>query len=501
MTDLLKLSNRIMLRKEHFGGILFNRDTGDLIEVDREAFTVISIIKDFEVVDMKILLNLLLFDKGRRIDRGKIKTVLSGLKAMGIIKVMPNGVLSEDYRKMLGAKSLIKLKWPMYVHLSAPETIHWAVTFQCDEACPDCYIERHKRSFASELDTQNALKLVDKIADSGAFQLAIGGGEPFIRDDLENIVRSASRRGLTVHITTGKYQIERNRLDALAEHIKTLQIGIRIDELLCKSTYTAEKLRLFVNRLNDRNIITGANLIMAKSAIQNFDEIMKMLISIGFKRYTLLRYKPPGNVKRWLQEKPDKHDLDLLEERLAVMQEMHRDLFFRIDCALSFLERRLNPQTALYLGIRGCVAGERIISIAPDGSVYPCSQLVGNIFNAGNLLNEDFESIWNQSSVIKKYRGFREKKSFKNGNCGKCQAKAFCGGCRVFAADTIGADPGCPGPLCDSKHSDDGYDLIADIQDTIGCTGWGFPYATREEIEKWLEEDNQRDYPSWINNR
>ncbi|MBA1334937.1 MAG: hypothetical protein HPY66_0558 [Firmicutes bacterium] len=160
----------------------------------------------------------------------------------------------------------------------------------------------------------------------------------------------------------------------------------------------------------------------------------------------------------------------------------------------------MNPQTALYSGIRGCVAGERIISVAPDGSVYPCSQLVGNIFYAGNLLNEDFEAIWNRNNIVKKYRDFREKKSFKNGSCGKCQAKAFCGGCRVFAEDAIGSDPGCPEPLYERKYAEDGYDVIADIQDVIGYTDAGFPYATREEIEKWLEEDNNRNYPSWMNN-
>ncbi len=499
-SNLLKLSNRVILRKEHFGGILFNKDTGDVIEVDREAFTVISMIKDIEVIDIKTLLTLPISYKERRINIERIKNVLSELKAMGIIKAMPNGALSDDYRKMLEARSPIKLKWPMYEYLSVPETIHWAVTFKCDKTCPDCYIERHKKLFAGELDTQNALKLVDKIADSGVFQLAIGGGEPFARDDLESIVSSASEKGLTVHVTTGKYEIERNRLGALAKHIKTLQIGIRTDEFSNKGKHAVEKLKVLLTQLDERNIITGANLIMTKSAVQNFDEIIEMLINIGFKRYTLLRYKPPKNVKRWIQEKPDKHDLDLLEERLTAAQEMHTDLLFRIDCALSFLERRLNPQTALYSGLRGCVAGERIISVAPDGSVYPCSQLVGDIFYAGNLLHEDFESIWNRSNVIKKYRGFREKKSFKNGNCGKCQVKAFCGGCRVFAEDAIGSDPGCPEPIYESKYLDDEYDVIADIQDTIGYTDAGFPYVTREEIEKWLEEDNQRDYPSWIIN-
>ncbi|MDA8227116.1 MAG: hypothetical protein M0T74_05325 [Desulfitobacterium hafniense] len=52
---------------------------------------------------------------------------------------------------------------------------------------------RHKRLFTNELDTQDAHKLINKIADSGVFQLAIGGGEPLMRNDLEDIVHRAVR--------------------------------------------------------------------------------------------------------------------------------------------------------------------------------------------------------------------------------------------------------------------------------------------------------------------
>lgn len=493
--DVIRLSNKLVIRKEYFGGILFNRDTGDVIEVDREAFTVISTLKDVEIVDMKVLLDLPISYRGRLICRERIKSVLSRFKDMGIIESMPKGVLSENYRKILDEKSLERLKWPEYQHLSAPETVHWAVTFQCGETCPDCYVKRHKRLFTQELDTQKALELIETIAANGVFQLAIGGGEPFVRNDLENIVRSAAEKGLIVHVTTGRYEIEKKRLDALKGYLKTLQIGIRTDELFEEGTHIVEKLKALVAQINERSIITGANIIMTKSSIYNLDRIIKILLSIGFKRFTLLRYKPPENVKRWCEEKPDKHEIDLLEERLTKIQEKYEGISFRIDCAFSFLERRLNPQKALYSGIRGCVAFDRILSVLPDGSVYPCSQLVGHVFNAGNLLNESFNDIWHSSTTVRKYRRFRTEKSFKTGSCGQCEAKVFCGGCRVFAEDAIGSDPGCP----EHRDTDDGSDIIADIQDMIGSTGAGVPYAAREEIESWLEEDNDREYPSWIN--
>jgi len=400
--NLIKLSDRVKTRKEYFGGILFNIDTGDVIEVDREAFTVISTMRESGAVDMETLLNL---------------------------------------------SSHVKIQWPEYKHLSAPETIHWALTYRCDHSCLDCYVSRYRGCIAQELDNQQALKLVDKIAGSGAFQLAIGGGEPFLRSDLNDIVQSAAEKGLTVHITTGKYDLENKQLTDLAKYIKVIQIGIRPDELFHTDDYTTDKLRALVTRLEEYRIHTGANLIMTRSSIRNLDRILERLIDIGFKKYTLLRYKPPADITRWLQENPDRCDLLLLEEKVVSLHKKYPDAVLRIDCAFSFLERRLNPRIALFSGIRGCVAFDRIMAVAPNGSVYPCSQLVGDKFKAGDLLNEDFDFIWHQNELTARYRDFREIQSFRTGSCGKCQSKAFCGGCRVFAGDAIGSDPGCPEPI------------------------------------------------------
>ncbi len=404
--NLVKLSDKAKIRKEYFGGILFNMDTGDVVEIDREAFVLVSTMKESGPVDMETLLNL---------------------------------------------SNRTKIHWPEYRHLSAPETIHWALTYRCDQSCQDCYVSRYRGLIVRELDSQQALKLVDKIAGSGAFQLAIGGGEPFLRNDLNDIVQSAAEKGLDVHITTGKYDLESKQLSDLTKYIKMLQIGIRLDDLFNKDDYTTDKLRALVTQLKEYRITTGANLIMTRSSIQNLDRILERLTSIGFKNYTFIRYKPPVDVKRWLQEKPDSRDLFLLEEKLTWLQKKYPDAVLRIDCALSFLERRLIPRKALFSGIRGCVAFDRIMAVAPDGSVYPCSQLVGDKFRGGDLLNEDFDSIWHENELIARYRDFRNLQGFRFGGCWKCQAKAFCGGCRVFAEDSIGPDPGCPEPIYSKK--------------------------------------------------
>jgi len=296
--------------------------------------------------------------------------------------------------------------------------------------------------------------------------------------------------------------------------------------------------------------------MLSKSSLKNFEYIIEQLIRCGFKRITLLRYKPPGDISQWVKESPSKEDFSDFEMGLLKIIDRYSDIELRFDCALSFLQRKLPVKEAEYSGIRGCVAGSRILSLAPDGSIYPCSQLINPRFCAGNILEDNFYEIWTQAKVMRKYRAYREKRVFKESSCGICKARYKCGGCRVFADDALGADTGCPEPILESLHhlgkngraidfkeycknnsgisvekymerygvgqkraiselkncswvvtpkvdsrKKIGYyqstwrDILPDIQESIGLTEGGIPYATFEEIEEWIKEE---DYPKWI---
>ncbi|MGI9863028.1 SPASM domain-containing protein [Moorella naiadis] len=191
-----------------------------------------------------------------------------------------------------------------------------------------------------------------------------------------------------------------------------------------------------------------------------------------------------------------------LERKLAKTVDTYPYIRFRVDCGLAFLQRKLPSQKAMHAGVKGCTAADRILAMAPDGTLFPCSQLVGDELSAGNLLADDFASVWTNSSILKRYRNFRKSKVLKDSHCGHCAARLHCGGCRLFAADALGADPGCPDPLLSpsehQKYINKEDDIIWEIQESIGHTDWGFPYATFEEIKGWLEAEENYGYPEWL---
>jgi radical SAM protein with 4Fe4S-binding SPASM domain len=98
-------------------------------------------------------------------------------------------------------------------------------------------------------------------------------------------------------------------------------------------------------------------------------------------------------------------------------------------------------QRVPYYG-RGCAAGMPMgyVMIQCNGEVNPCMLLQVNL---GNIREQSLISIWENSPLLAE---LRQRDSLK-GECGDCQYKLTCAGCRGRAyeetGDMMAADPGC----------------------------------------------------------
>jgi radical SAM protein with 4Fe4S-binding SPASM domain len=89
---------------------------------------------------------------------------------------------------------------------------------------------------------------------------------------------------------------------------------------------------------------------------------------------------------------------------------------------------------------RGCLAGMGYCFISHRGDVYPCGYLP---VRAGNVRDQDFGTIYQESSVFQQLRDLNQLK----GKCGECAFVHRCGGCRARAfgitGDFLAEEPYC----------------------------------------------------------
>ena len=80
------------------------------------------------------------------------------------------------------------------------KTMHLYLTNRCNLSCPHCYMFSGKTE-RNELETQEIKKLISDFTKiSNGTSITFSGGEPTIRTDFEEIVRTAYEMGLEVKI-------------------------------------------------------------------------------------------------------------------------------------------------------------------------------------------------------------------------------------------------------------------------------------------------------------
>ncbi|NPV80514.1 MAG: radical SAM protein [Firmicutes bacterium] len=452
----LRLAEGVRLRREHFGGLAFQMTTGTTVDLDREAFTLISDVQAEGIIsEDALLMRWGAAANSRTASPATTREVIWRLLELGVLREVASP-FAQIESKAPGSTNLpqgegantLSGTWPEGSQLSAPETVHWALTYRCEANCPDCYATRHRKRFSKELDTREAMHVMERIAAWGVFQLAFGGGEPLLRRDLTELAAYARGIGFVVHLTTGVEEIDDLTWRKLARGVTTVQIGVKPERLLAQPLEEVARLQRLVVGAKEVGLPVGANLMLSASVMRNFLDLVLRLTEAGFMRFTLLRYKPPASATRWRTENPTPEAMGAFEKNLPkILARQGRALQWRIDCALGFLQRRLAPVQALVAGIRGCAAASRIVALAPDGSVFPCSQLVAPALLAGNILADEPTRLWAEAIPLQRYRGFRATDEFMQSACGICGAREQCGGCRALAEDALGGDSGCPGPL------------------------------------------------------
>lgn len=90
-----------------------------------------------------------------------------------------------------------------------------------------------------------------------------------------------------------------------------------------------------------------------------------------------------------------------------------------------------------------CGLGQEIVYIGSKGDISLCPALSGNEYIAGNILKDNFNKIWENSSV---FQQFRDPDFFNNTSCNNCGYLEECvGGCRAksmtFSGNFNSVDP------------------------------------------------------------
>jgi AdoMet-dependent heme synthase len=325
---------------------------------------------------------------------------------------------------------------------NAPLYIAWETTLRCNAQCLHCYSSSSPQaSLNGEMSTEEALRMIDDLADSGLLILAFSGGEPLIRKDIFQLIERAVDRDLVVNIASNGLMInERVAKKIAASGVRSVTISLDASQAELHDHFRQHK-GLFDKAIQAISLLLNEGIRVVVSFTptllnyQEGSEVVKLAYKLGASAVNMSEYVPAGRGTQSLSLPPDLLK-DVLTEWIN-MRKMYKGKIQIIwhDCRASLLVSEEDQDK-----YSGCGAGKLTARIMANGTLTPCVFLSTPV---GNLKTDSFKELWVSSGLLNAIR----ERDLTGGNCSTCVHKSKCGGCRAFSMAHYGSplmgDPSC----------------------------------------------------------
>jgi pyrroloquinoline quinone biosynthesis protein E len=319
------------------------------------------------------------------------------------------------------------------------------VTYRCPLHCAFCYNPTdYLRHTQNELSTGEWIEVLRKARKMGALQLGISGGEPLMRDDIEEIVAEAGRLGYYTNLITSGVGLTEKRLAEFKrgglDHIQLSMHDItREINNFITDTNTFELKKKVAAMIKEYDYPMVLNVVIHRYNIEHIGEILDMAEQIG------ADYVELANTQYYGWSLLNRAQLMTTQEQLE-----------KAEAITNRFRERVGNRMKVFFVVPDYYAGrpkkcmngwgEVFMIVTPNGDVLPCHSarsLPGLEFP--NVRNGDaLEWIWNESPAFNRYRG----DDWMKGPCRTCPDKEKdLGGCRcqtyLLTGDAAQADPVC----------------------------------------------------------
>lgn len=332
---------------------------------------------------------------------------------------------------------------PQPVQPGPPLWLLAELTYQCPLHCVFCYNPTDYTRYQRELTTREWIDVLTQARALGAAQLGFSGGEPLLRDDLEELVAEAHRLGYYTNLLTSGIGLTEQRARALKDagldHVQlSFQDSTRELNDFLSHTRTFELKQRAAALIKAHDWPMVMNCVLHKHNLPHVDKIIEMALALGAEYLELANTQYYGwALQNRAQLLPTRAELEAAE---AVVQRYREQIGQR--CRLLYVVPDYFEDRP-----KACMNGwgKVFLSIAPDGTAMPChnaGELPG--LQLPNVREQPLASIWRDSQAFNAFRGYGWMKE----PCSSCDEKEKdFGGCRcqayLLAGDARAADPVC----------------------------------------------------------
>src|SRR4051794_13646000 len=328
-----------------------------------------------------------------------------------------------------------------------PYTLVAELSYRCPLRCPYCSnpVDISADRYRTELEGEHWMRVFHEARALGVLQLALTGGEPMLRRDLDELVGAGRDAGLYSTLVTGATLFTRERAERLKD------AGLDHVQVSIQSPHPEENDRIAGNRSFDKKIAAARaarelgfpltiNCVLHRRNLDRIEAVLLLAEDLGAQRLEL------ANTQYYGWAVPNQRALMPTREQLERGEE-----------AVQRFRARVGPRITVLWVLpdyyedlpKPCMGGwgRSAIVVAPNGEALPCqaaSTIPGLEFPS--VRDRSLEWIWHEADAFTRFRGTE----WMQEPCRSCplgrQEEDF-GGCRCQALRLTG-DAAATDPVC-----------------------------------------------------
>lgn len=279
------------------------------------------------------------------------------------------------------------------------------LTHQCNLRCTYCNLPFLK---TPELSTEDWFKVFDQLADLGCLRITFLGGEPLLRDDLEDLIAHVRKKGMSCVLTSNGVLVSRHidRLNLLSTLVLSLD-GTESANDTVRGAGVFEAVQESIAAARRTGIPVKINFVLSKKSSSCLDEFLDFIEEQDL--YLSINIMRSEATELWKDASSIKEDDSQIRENLEsiafLARRNGRILFSERTYRFAALWKNFSrdrfekcessPSDPLVLQGPRCQAGRYYMTINPDGTVYPCVLTIGKI-PGGNVCQDGVLEAWQQ---------------------------------------------------------------------------------------------------------
>jgi len=301
------------------------------------------------------------------------------------------------------------------------------ITLGCNFRCKHCYNFDRTVSNKSDLplmSTELILKTINDVAKQGALFITLTGGEVLLHNDLEKFIKEIINNNSVCRLKTNAFALNKKIISNFENWgVSTIDITMygasnETYKKFCDVNDGFTQLEKAINYFKNTKIKIFLNIFIHKYSYDEFEQM------ISFAKYHDVEFYVATEITERYDGSKGAKDYELtLSERETLMKGNYKD-YFLSKCSGT-------PQFQ-------CACARNVCGINSQGDVMPC---IGAPVKSGNLFNDSFENIWNNSKELNEIRNIK-RSDFKS--CVTCDVNEYCsrssGGIYSNTGDYYGCD-------------------------------------------------------------